>query len=114
MTKTNRSADVDLLQTPEYTFNAKVTDYESRFKLVFVCGDANDDNDGDNDTFAFISNGNIIVNGTGTVQVIDMMGRIIVSGDAKHCVSTRGFVPGVYVIRLIDGENINVQKIIVR
>ena len=36
-------ADIDLLQTPEYTFNAKTTDYESRFRLVFVCGDANDD-----------------------------------------------------------------------
>ena len=37
--------DVDLLQTPSYSFEAKTTDYSSRFKLVFVCGDANDDND---------------------------------------------------------------------
>ena len=72
--------------------------------------DANDDND----TFAFISNGNIIVNGTGTVQVIDVMGRIIVSGDAMNRVSTTGMVPGVYVIRLIDGERIRTQKIIIR
>ena len=28
-------ADIDLLQTPSYSFEAKTTDYESRFKLVF-------------------------------------------------------------------------------
>jgi len=30
---------------PSYTFTAKTTDYESRFKLVFVCEDENDNND---------------------------------------------------------------------
>ncbi len=29
-------ADIDLLAMPSYTFTAKTTDYESRFKLVFV------------------------------------------------------------------------------
>ena len=53
--------DVDLLETPSYTFEAKTTDYASRFKLVFVCGDANDDND-----FAFYSNGNWIINNAST------------------------------------------------
>ena len=27
---------MDLLQNPSYTFNAKTTDYESRFKLLFM------------------------------------------------------------------------------
>ena len=104
-------ADVDLLQTPEYTFTAKTTDYESRFRLVFsICEDAN----GDNETFAFINNGNIIINGEGTVQVVDMMGRIVYQGDAKHCVSTTGMAPGVYVIRLINGDNVKTQKMVVR
>ncbi len=35
--------DVDLLQTPEYSFKAKTTDYESRFKLVFVANNTSDD-----------------------------------------------------------------------
>lgn len=30
-------ADVDLLQTPAYSFTAKTTDYTSRFRLVFFC-----------------------------------------------------------------------------
>ena len=100
--------DVDLLQTPSYSFNAKTTDYESRFKLVFVCGDANDDND-----FAFISNGNIIVNGEGTLQVIDMMGRVIFSGDAINRVSTSGMTLGVYVLRLINGNDVKTQKMVI-
>ena len=109
-------ADVDLLalrqaQGPaEYTFTAKTTDYASRFKLVFVCADANDNNE----AFAFINNGNIIVNGEGTLQVIDVMGRVIVSRDGVHTVSTTGMTPSVYVLRLINGDDIKVQKIVVR
>ena len=100
--------------TTSYTFTAKVTDYESRFRLVFVCGDANDDNDGDN-AFAFIdASGNIIVNGEGTLQVIDVTGRVIHSGDAMNRVSTGGMTPGVYVLRLINGNDVKTQKIIVR
>ena len=110
-------ADVDLLalrqaQGPaEYTFEAKTGDFASRFKLVFstICGDA----DGDND-FAFIFNGNIIVNGEGTLQVIDMMGRVIASTDVARNVSTSGMTPGVYVLRLIYGDDVKTQKIIIK
>ena len=107
--------DVDLLalrqaQGPtSYTFEANTKDYESRFKLVFVCEDANDDNE----TFAFVSNGNIIVTGEGMLQIVDITGRIILSGDAKHCVSTTGMTPGVYVLRLINGDIVKTQKIII-
>lgn len=107
-------ADVDLLTEPGYTFDTKTTDYESRFRLVFsaICEDAN----GDNETFAFISNGNIIVTGdvTGaTLQVIDMMGRAIVNTDAVRNVSTNGMQAGVYVLRLINGDDVKTQKIVI-
>ena len=116
-------ADVDLLgrgdsTPPTYTFTAKTTDYESRFRLVFsVCGDA----DGDNAPFAFISNGNIIITGiTGdacnaSLQVIDVMGRIVRCRDAVPAsLPTTGLVPGVYVLRLINGENSKIQKIVIQ
>ena len=100
-------ADIDLLKQPEYTFSGKPTDYASRFKLVFSANE--------NEDFAFIANGEIIVNGSGTVQVIDMLGRIIVQRrDAMHCVSTTGITPGVYVVRLINGNNVKTQKIIIK
>ena len=124
-------ADIDLLHpetliagedlqslVPSYTFTAKTTDYESRFRLVFsVCGDA----DGDNAPFAFISNGNIIITGiTGdacnaSLQVIDVMGRIVRCRDAVPAsLPTTGLVSGVYVLRLINGENSKIQKIVIQ
>ena len=106
-------ADVDLLVEPSYTFEAKTTDYASRFKLVFsVSGDENDENA----PFAFINNGNIIIFGadTGSVlQIVDVMGRVILCRDAMHCISTSGMTPGVYVLRLINGDDVRTQKIVV-
>ena len=46
--------------------------------------------------------------------VIDMMGRIIISRDGVHTVSTNGMTPGVYVFRLINGEKMNTQKIVIQ
>ena len=100
-------ADVDLLQIPSYSFEAKTSDYASRFKLVFATGEADDE------SFAFISNDNIIVNGEGLLQVIDMMGRIIVSRDGVHTVYTNGMPAGVYALRLIKGNDVKTQKIVI-
>ena len=66
------------------------------------------------DNFAFISNGEIIVNGEGMVQVIDMLGHVLVSSEANRIVSTNGIALGVYIIRLINGENVKTQKIVIR
>ena len=112
-------SDVDLLalrqaQGPaSYTFTAKTTDYASRFRLVFsASGDACEPSG----NFAFISNGNIIVNGEGTLQVVDVTGRVIVCRDASHAsaISTSGMTPGIYVLRLINGNDVKVQKVVVR
>ena len=106
-------ADVDLLEMPTYTFTAKTTDYASRFRLVFSAnGDANSANT--DVPFAFVNNGNIIINGEGILQIVDAMGRVVISGDAKHCVSTTGMAPGVYVLRLINGGDVRTQKIVIQ
>ena len=104
-------ADVDLLETPSYTFEAKTSDYASRFKVVFMTEENNLNN---NDSFAFISNGDIIINGQGTVQVVDALGRIVISRDGVHAISTNEMAKGVYMLRLIDGDNTKTQTIIVK
>ena len=105
--------DIDLLQTPNYSFEAKTTDYESRFKLVFSTY-VPEPFEGLDQPFAFISNGEIIVNGEGMLQVIDMTGRIIFSRDGVHTVSTNNWMtPGVYVLHLINGEKMKIQKIVI-
>lgn len=108
-------ADVDLLVEPSYTFHAKTTDYASRFRLVFSVGGDEDD---DNAPFAFVSNGNIVIIGAeagSTLQIVDVTGRILVSrrGDAINRVSTNGMASGVYVLRLISGEDVKTQKIVI-
>lgn len=105
--------DIDLLATPSYTFSAKADDYESRFRLVFSANSDINANLGDD--FAFISNGQLIVTGEGTLQVVDMMGRVIsteiVKGTSSKAINAKA---GVYVLQLIDGENVKTQKIVVR
>ncbi len=103
--------DVDLLEMPSYTFDARHTDYASRFKLVFVKSDADM---GDN--FAFISDGELIVNGKGTLQVFDVLGHQLFAKKLSTLNSHLSIFksPGVYVLRLIDGDNVKNQKIIIK
>ena len=104
--------DVDLMKTPYYTFDARQSDYASRFKVVFATSSAFEDDD-----FAFVYNGEIIVNGEGTLQVVDMFGHILVSRlvNSDSCLlSSDSLSKGVYVLRLINGDQVRTQKIIVK
>ena len=99
-----------------YTFAAKTTDYASRFRLIFNAEDASAGSASDA-PFAYINNGNIIITadaGDATLQIVDVMGRVVLCRDAMPCVSTNGMAPGMYVLRLIDGDSVRIQKIVVR
>ena len=105
-------ADVDLLQTPSYSFEAKTTDYESRFKLVFATGD-----NSNSDNFAFFSNGSFVINndGAATLQVIDVTGRILKSESINGCTNVNvNAAPGIYMLRLVNGDSVKVQKVVVK
>lgn len=105
--------DVDLLATPSYSFNARITDYASRFRLVFE-PNANEEN---NDSFAFISEGSFIIanEGSATLQIVDMTGRIL-SSETIYDSFTKpiNLSKGVYILRLINGDNMKTQKIVIR
>ncbi len=114
-------ADVDLLTIPSYTFEAKTTDYASRFRLVFSGNSGSSTGSGaDSETFAYISDGEIIITDVAEacnafLQVVDMTGRVITTHVGRiQCVSTSGMIPGVYVLRLITNDAVRVQKIEVR
>ena len=105
-------AEVDLLSTPYYTFNAKSTDYASRFKLVYVTAD-----NGNEDNFAFFSNGSFVIDneGAATLQVIDVTGRMISSESINGCANVSvNAAAGVYMIRLVNGNDVKVQKVVIR
>ena len=104
-------ADIDILQTPNYRFDATKDDYTSRFKLVFATGGSEED------SFAFFTNGNWIISNDGEamLQVIDINGRILSSEEIHGSISKHiDAVPGVYMLRLIKGDDVKVQKIVVR
>ena len=101
-------ADQDLLANPSYSFSANTTDYASRFRLVFAT--ANDE-----DSFAFFSNGTLLVNneGSAVLQVVDVNGRILKSESVNGCASVSfDAAPGVYMVRLVNGDNVKVQKVV--
>ena len=98
-----------------YTFTAKTTDYASRFKLAFRANNENGLSTG-SEAFAFISDGDIVITdapANATLQILDVTGRVILSGDAINRVSTDGMTAGVYVLRLIDGKDAKTQKIVI-
>ena len=108
--------DVDLLQTPSYSFEAKTTDYESRFKLVFVANNEDSVSAG-SETFAFFSNGSFVINNEGNaeLQVIDITGRIVKSESINGCANVNvNAAPGVYMLRLVNGDNVKTQKVVVK
>jgi uncharacterized repeat protein (TIGR02543 family) len=109
--------DIDLLQTPSYTFEASTRDYASRFRLVFAANNENGTSTG-SATFAYYNGSEWVVanDGTATLQVVDMMGRIVstqtVNGNAT--LNANGMSTGVYVMRLVNGNEVKTQKIVVR
>ena len=101
-------ADQDLLADPTYSFEARTSDYANRFRLVFATGS-------DEDSFAFFSNGNLVVNneGNATLQIVDVNGRIVkcenINGSANVNFNAAS---GVYMVRLVNGDNVKVQKVV--
>ena len=119
MTGTN----IDLLTTPNYNFSANTDDYASRFKLVFDphYGIEEDGPSTSSGTFAYYADGCIIINDAemchgASLQLVDMTGRTVWSEtinnrDGVHTVSTMS--PGMYVLRLNDGNTIRTQKLVI-
>lgn len=106
-------ADIDLLRTPKYSFNANDCPYATRFKLVFAEEATNDIAD----NFAFVSNGQLMVNNSGEaiLQVMDVAGRILSTETIRDSYGkSLGLSAGVYVVRLSNGHDVKVQKIVVR
>ena len=106
--------NVDLLKTPAYTFDALTTDYANRFSLVLSTGSSVD-----GDSFSFLNaGGNLCVfgiEGEATLQIVDVLGHLIssetFSGSYEKSLNV---APGVYMLRLIQGNDIKVQKMVIK
>ena len=86
-------ADIDLLQTPNYSFNALADDYESRFKLVFSESEVNDPGE---DEFDITDD---------SLEILDVTGRVVATD-----LNTK-LTPGVYILK--NANNNKTKKIII-
>lgn len=105
--------DVDLLVTPNYTFEAKTTDYASRFRLLFAPAE---EIEVATDGFAFFADGHLHVfnQGDARLQLIDMTGHILLAETFQGSLDKAlDLVPGVYVVRLISEKDTRSMKIVV-
>ena len=84
--------DIDLLVTPNYTFEAQTDDYPSRFRLLFNANDNPNIDSNDIDS--------------GVTQIFDMTGRLVGTDRDK-------LVPGIYIVRTINGDEVKTEKIVV-
>ena len=111
--------DVDCLENDEYVFSATADDYESRFKLVFQYTgvEENDDASTSLASFAFFNGDELIVNGEGRLECIDLQGRRLfvtdVYGTQNH-VTLPDYASGLYLLHLSNGKQTKVQKIVVK
>ena len=114
-------ANIDLLNTPSYTFVGNTTDNASRFRLVFNIDGIEDGLSTNSEPFAYFNGSEWVIDGPSTgsgacvLQVIDVMGRMLrsesVSGNATMHLPELG--AGVYVLRLVNGESVRTQKIVI-
>lgn len=108
--------DVDLLSTPSYTFEATTRDYASRFRLTFSANEPDGPSTGSG-SFAYFNGSEWQISNVGeaTLQVVDVMGRIVknvaLEGNATVSINE---MPGVYMMRLLNGNDVKVQKVVIR
>ena len=106
----------DMLRADHYTFESSAEDYASRFYLTYTVTGVDENGEGDG-TFAFFDGSAWVVNGKGQLDVVDVQGRTLYSArlvNDKNRVSLNGVAAGVYLLRVSDGTNTMVQKIVVR
>ena len=112
--------DVDCLSANSYVFSGKTTDYKSRFKLVFSYTDVDEyyeEEEPESETFAFFANDNLVVNGEGYLELVDLNGRVLYQTriiDVQTMVSLPDFASGLYLLRLTNAKQTKVQKIIIK
>lgn len=102
---------VNLLIENEYFFIANSNDSNDRFILSF----ANSQQPIANGNFAYVSGEELIINAEGSIQIIDMMGRVVYSNDVtndNNRIDVSDFDKAAYIIRVINENGINVQKIV--
>ena len=109
-------ADIDLLVQPDYQFTATNHDYEARFTLVFRAETGVEEQG--QQSFCFVNGRSLYfcedVEGS-TLSLVDMTGRMVRNETLKgNGVNLANLSEGIYIVRLTNGNDTKVQKIVVK
>ena len=66
--------------------------------------------------FAYMSGNELIIEAQGLIQIFDVMGRIHYSDemtDDKNRIDLSSYMSGTYMVRVVDGDNVRTEKIVV-
>ena len=104
--------ETDMLAEGEYKFIATNDDISNRFVVKLN----NSQQSTVNSQFVYQSGDELIVNAEGTIQIIDMMGRVIYNKEHQHNnrINITHLNRTSYMIRCVDNNSVRVQKIVIQ
>lgn len=106
------SGDETNMLVHDYNFTASQQENTKRFILKFV----EKQQTTDNSNFVYQSGEELIVNTQGTVQIIDVVGRVVYNNvvlNESERINISGFTTGTYIVRVISDKDVMTQKVVV-
>ena len=96
----------------DYSFTASSQDESNRFLLKLS---ANNDIENNQDNFVYQSGEELIINAEGTLQIIDIMGRVVYTRDANKNdrINVSLLKKAAYIVRCIGTDKVKTQKIVI-
>ena len=102
--------ETNMLLEDSYSFIGSPADYASRFTVKLGVSNGNDDDE----QFVYQYGDELIIDGEGMLQVIDVLGRVVISEEVHgQRVNVGGLTTGAYIVRM-TGNEVKTQKIIVK
>lgn len=104
--------DIDMLKEGEYTFIGSPSDSEARFVVRLDPSPSTGSGNGSG-TFVYQNGNEIIVNGSGLLQVYDVQGRMVMHQEIidNQTIDISGLPRCVYIFRL-TGDAVRTQKVL--
>lgn len=100
--------ETDIL-TDSYTFQAMTDDAPDRFILRM-------NRQVESENFVYRSGEELIINAEGSVQIIDVMGRIVYSNEIvndNHRVNIGSLKNAAYIVRVVNANEVKTQKVVI-
>ncbi|MCQ2319381.1 MAG: T9SS type A sorting domain-containing protein [Bacteroidales bacterium] len=104
--------ETNMLLEDSYSFIGSPADKENRFTVKLAI--SHNDGQSDSEHFVYQSGSELVINGEGTLQIFDVLGRVVISEEVHgQTVNVGNLSTGAYIVRL-TGESVMTQKIVVR